>query len=108
MVKNWLPQRYKVVLMPNFRKTREDVLSYASENWWENSVRNFRDILVRKLNNLQIFPNGYPRYQDTPYRRILVWDFIVLFRVDVDSDQVIVFGIYHSSQNLSEIVGDLE
>ena len=104
MGENWLPQKYKVVLSPNYRETRRKVFLYISEKWWENSVENFNVLLGKRLRNPAVFPNGYPRYQNTPYRRFLVWDYLVLFRVDVDSGRVIVFGIYHSSQNLSELL----
>jgi len=108
VVNNSLPREHSIVYTEKYYSLYEGIFAYIDEHWWENSVRNFHDLLVKKLNDLQTFPNGYPRYQETPYRRILVWDYLVLFRVDVDSGQVIVFGIYHSSQNLSEIIGDLE
>jgi plasmid stabilization system protein ParE len=103
-----LPLRYDVVITDNFWVSFDAVTAYISKHWWEISVTNFSDDMWRKLNNLATFPNGYPKYRDTKYRRFLVWDYLVIFAVDDISSTVVVYGIYHSAQNLRKIVGDFD
>jgi plasmid stabilization system protein ParE len=95
-------------LAESFWTSFAEVQDYFMQNWSISSIDYFQAELWRKLANLGIFPNGYPRWRDTNFRHCLVWDYLIFFQVDEANGAIIVMKIYHAARNLESLLKEKE
>lgn len=104
---------YEVVLDPLVVDKVDEIVGYISEVLASpNAATSFLDAFEELVGNLEELPLAYPFAQDPRiaargYRRALVGNYLVLFRVDETGERsgvVLVTNVFHGSQNYRELL----
>jgi plasmid stabilization system protein ParE len=63
-------------------------------------------LLKKKTSRLKDYPYSCPEYEDDPdYRRLVVGDYLVFYKVNEDDKTIEVHRILHGSQNIQKQLG---
>lgn len=104
---------YEVVFDPLVVDKVDEIVGYISEVLASpNTATSFLDGFDELVGNLEELPLAYPFAQDPRlaargYRRALVGNYLVLFRVDETDERsgvVLVTNVFHGSQNYRELL----
>ena len=82
----------------------EGILEYKSMHYPGTAGR-FIDAIEEVLNNIAQFPLMYPVYENNPrYRRAIVNEYILFYRVVDTKPKVRIYRILHCKRDLIELV----
>ena len=95
---------YKAVFLPEARGDSEEIREYLSQ-YYESTVRNFFALLKKRINSIKSNPFIAPPYLERPsYRRLVVEDYLVFYKVDEDKKLIEIHRILHGSRDISRYV----
>lgn len=79
------------------------IIEYLKSEWSANQIRNFNNILDRKLEIIVNYPYSYPSVQNNKYvRKCVLLKQISLFYL-IKSDKIFVLRLFDSRQNPSKL-----
>ena len=91
---------YKIQYLPVVRQDIADIKAYLSQ-FYENTFPNFMAKLERSVKKLGDMPYMGVEYKD--FRRIVVGDYLVFYRVNEPMRTVQVYRILHGAKNIQRI-----
>ena len=95
---------YKAVFLPEAKTDSEEIQQYLSL-YHESTVRNFFTLLKKRINSLKSNPFIAPLYLERPsYRRLVVEDYLVFYKVDKDKKLIEIHRILHGSKDISRYI----
>jgi len=90
---------YKVRYLPTMRRDVAEIKAYMSQ-FYESTFSNFMDKLRRSTSLLENMP-----YMDTVYknyRRLVVDDYLVFYKIDEALKFVEIYRVIHGSKNIQK------
>jgi len=99
--------KYTIKFLPLSVTDLEDIKEYLSQ-YYESTVANFFNLLKEKISRLKNFPHSCPKYEDAPdYRRLVVGDYLVFYKVNEDEKSIEIHRILHGSQQIQNRLGNI-
>jgi len=96
--------RYKIAYLPEARSDTRQIRRYLDQ-YYQSTVMNFFDLLKESIGNLKTNPLMYERYERRPdYRRMVVGDYLVFYKVLEDKHRVEIHRILHSSRQIERYI----
>jgi addiction module toxin, RelE/StbE family len=87
---------YKIVYLPVAEQDINDIASYLSQ-FYENTVGKFITSLDKSISRLSDNPYIGTAYRS--YRKLVVSEYLVFYKVDDEDNVVIIFRVLHSSRD---------
>lgn len=103
-------ETYKVLVSKSYQRDLKEIIHYISHNLDAPfTAHNFLDSIQDTVNSLKIMPYRYPLVKDIylskkGFRKCLVKNYIIFYKVDEDRKIIQVHRILHSKQNWLEIL----
>ena len=92
--------KYKVRFSPYAKEDKKEIKSYLSK-FYPKTPQRFTALLKKHIANLKENPYIYPEYpENTNYRRMLVGNYIVFYKVDDAERQIDIYRILRASWDL--------
>ena len=92
---------HRIKYMPRAKADLTRIGVYLSQ-YYRSTAKKFFTLLTEKIKRLKEFPYSCPIYEDAPnFRKLVVSDYIVLYKVIEDTKTVEVHRIFHGSQDIS-------
>jgi len=104
---------YKLKYLPSFINDYWQTLHYISYTLYAPQAAwrllNHTDIAIARLTDNPRLGKVYITLdgRETPYRRLIIRNHIVLYRIDEDAQQVNIHRIVYGRRDLDRIVGEL-
>jgi len=96
--------KYQIVFLPEARGDSEEIRQYLSQ-YYESTVRNFFSLLKNRIDSLKTNPFMAPVYPGRPsYRRLVVDDYLVFYKVDEDKKLIEIHRILHGSRDIGRYI----
>ena len=96
--------KYTVVFLPEARADSEEIRQYLSQ-YYESTVSNFFALLKERISYLKLNPSIAQSYADRPsYRRLVVDDYLVFYKVDEDRKLIGIHRILHGSRDVGRYI----
>ena len=96
--------KYKMVFLPEARADSEEIRQYLSR-FHESTVRDFFALLKKRINALKSNPFIAQQYVERPsYRRLVVKDYLVFYKVNEGEKLIEVHRILHGSRNIRRYI----
>ena len=94
--------KYKVRFSPFAKEDKKEIKAYLSK-FYPETPRRFTASLKEHIDNLKENPYLYPEYpENTAYRRMLVGNYIVFYKVNDTEKQIDVYHILRASWDLQK------
>jgi len=92
--------KYQIKYLPDSAVDRSEIRDYLSQ-YYKSTIKNFFDLLRKKIARLKEFPYSCPIYEDDPdYRILVVGDYLVFYIVN-EADRIVeIHRIFHGSQDI--------
>jgi addiction module RelE/StbE family toxin len=95
---------YSVDLLRRAEADLDEICEYLSQ-FYPGTVGRFLTALEQALDNAAHNPMMYQAYEwDASYRRIVVQDYLVFYKVDESAKQVKVYRVLHGKRNIPDIL----
>ena len=94
--------KYKVIWSPKFIRKLDNILAYISFDLKEPMVaKNFYNKVLKCLATIEYFPEIHSKFyiNNIIHRKIIIKNYIIIYKVDSNSKQIFILNIFHSSQN---------
>jgi addiction module RelE/StbE family toxin len=92
--------KYKIRFLPDAAIDRDEIKTYL-EQYNGSTFKKFFALLREKTTLLKDFPYSCPVYEDDAYyRKLIVGDYVVFYRVDEESNAIERHRILHGSRNM--------
>ena len=92
--------KYKVRFSPFAKEDKKEIKAYLSK-FYPETPRKFTNFLKEHIANLKENPYLYPEYQkNTDYRRMLVGNYIVFYKINDSEKQIDIYRILRASWDL--------
>ena len=96
--------RYEIAYLPEARSDTRQIRRYLAQ-YYQSTVTNFFDMLKESIGNLKTNPLMYERCASRPeYRRMVVGDYSVFYKVLDDKHRVEIHRILHSSRQIERYI----
>ena len=96
---------YRIKYLPDTVTDRANIKEYLSQ-YYESTAKEFFILLKAKIEQLKEFPYSCPVYEDDlEYRRLVVGDYLVFYRVNDKEKIVEIHRIFHGSQDIRQQIG---
>jgi addiction module RelE/StbE family toxin len=96
--------KYKVRFSPYAKEDKEHIKSYLSK-FYPKTPRKFIISLKKQIAYLKDNPYIYPEYQEnTDYRRMLVSNYIVFYKINDAEKQIDIYRILRASWDLPKYI----
>jgi addiction module RelE/StbE family toxin len=95
---------YTVRFSPFAKKDKKEIKTYLSK-FYPDTPHRFTASLKERITNLKDNPYIYPEYpENTDYRRMLVGNYIVLYRINDAEKQIDIYRILRASWDLPKYI----
>lgn len=94
-------KNYNIQTTQNFEEEFRDILYYISSILKEPIIsKKLYSKIINKLLSLNIFPERYTliSYNEN-IRKLLIDNFVIIYQVDISSNQIFILHIFHNSQD---------
>lgn len=99
-----LKRAYKVRTLSTAKDDFKQIKQYLSQ-YSSNTAKKFFDEYKSKLDLIKIFPNMYEQSSiDPDYRRMIVGDFLVFYRVDEKTGIISIERAGHGSRDFQRLL----
>lgn len=103
-VRNMGINNYKIVLTDMAKDDLEETYNYISNNLKEPNIANkLMDKIEKDILKLKQFPFAYSEIHIKPknkiYRRLVTGNYVVLYRVEEEIKQVVIFHIFYEKRD---------
>lgn len=101
-----ISSKYKVFLFPRAYREIEWIYAYISHEILETKLAKKQiDRIWEKIESLSTFPHAHQdrpvgRYSDKGYKRLLIDNYIAVFRINEDKKEVYVVTVQYAGRNL--------
>ena len=104
---------YKVRLTPRARVDLTNIVEYVRRKESATTAIKVRKGIMEAIKKLQKLPESHAKVEELSdeqivFRRMLKWDYKIVFTVEKDELVVLVVKIYHGSQNPDAIIEELK
>lgn len=94
--------KYDIMFLPRADRNLIDINEYLSR-FYPSTAAKFFEELDRKISLLREMPHIGQRYiHNEKYRRLLVYDYLVLYVVDESRQMIEIHRIFHGSQDIRQ------
>ena len=95
---------YKIIFLPEAKNDLGIVRQYLSL-YYKNTVKTFFCLLKKSIDALKENPYMYQKFLERPsYRRLVIRDYLVFYKVDDVKNTVEIHRILHSSRELERYI----
>ncbi len=95
---------YKLSLLKRAELDLEEILAYKAQ-YYAGTADAFLTALEKTLNGISGNPLMYPAYDNNPrYRRAVVEDYLLFYRVEKEASVVQVYRILHGRRDLRKFL----
>lgn len=98
-----LENEYKIFLTNKFKEELENIIYYIKYKLKEPVIAdNMYHKIMQKILSLKFMPNRYAKLDLLPnlnLRKLIIKNYIVLYKVYNNTNQVFILHIFHCSQN---------
>ena len=96
--------KYKILFSPLAKEDKNEIKTYLSK-FYPGTPGKFTELLKKQIDFLKENPYMYPEFSENKdYRRMLVGNYIVFYRVDDKKRQVSIFRILRASWDLPNYI----
>jgi len=94
--------KYEVNILPETDLDIENIIIFLNRQFvWKETLFRLRDVLYSKIYSLEFYPEIFPEiYND--YRRALVKNYSIFYKVDNIKKEVTIYRVLHQAQNFEE------
>lgn len=93
--------RYVISVTQSALQDLENIYEYVKNNLYDLAAYRQESLVISRIRQLKIFPNGNPPYEPVPpLRSIRAGKYRIFFLVDEETKTVKIVRILHSSQDL--------
>lgn len=94
-------KKYKVIWLNSFKTELSHIYFYLCNNLKQHySAKNLHTRISKLLSSLSYFPERYPKLSiHKDIRKIVFNKYIILYTVNLNTQEVFILHIFHSSQN---------
>ena len=98
--------KYQIRFLSDAGTDWDDIRAYLSQ-FYESTATTFFRLLKQKIAQLKDFPYSCPVYEDDPdYRRLVVGDYLVFYRVNESDKLVEIHRIFHGARNIKQCLDE--
>ena len=91
--------KYQVEILPKTHEDIEGFFKFLKQNFVENNILlKFRNLIYYKIYSLEYFPEIFPEVYKN-YRRLLIKDYSIFYKVNKKEKRVIIHRFLHQSQD---------
>ena len=94
---------FRVIYLPSAKQNLREIALYLSQ-FYENTLGKFMDHLDKSVSHLEEMP--YMGIAFGNFRRLVVGDYLVFYKVDEEVRIVWMYRILHGTQNLQNKLTD--
>ena len=96
--------KYKVVFLPEARADADEIMHYLSQ-YYQSTVISFFALLKKQISSLKSNHYIAQSYSEWPsYRRMLVADYLVFYKVDNASKMIEIHRILNGSRDIGRYI----
>ena len=88
---------FRIIYLPSAKQNLREIALYLSQ-FYENTFEKFMNQLDKSVSHLEEMPHMGMIYKD--FRRLVVDDYLIFYKVDEKAQEVRIYRILHGSQNL--------
>ena len=97
---------YRVIYLPESRNDTREIRQYLTQ-YYRSTSKSFFTLLRKRINSLKSNPFIAQQYPEKPsYRRLVVEDYIVFYKVFEDRKLVEIHRILHGSREIDRYISD--
>ncbi len=105
-------KKYRIVLTPRAKASITRIISRVEAEASKSVSQKVRRGIMSTIRKLKTFPESHQVFEEISdekivFRRILKWDYKIVFTVKEDVLEVVVVQVYHSAQGLEQIIRQL-
>jgi len=98
-----MDKKYRVVVSMEARDDLKRELDYIRRKWSVQRAKIVRDGISKAITKLDTFPGAHPKLhrictEERTYRFVPKWSYLIIFRIEIEEDQVRVVSIFSSDQ----------
>jgi plasmid stabilization system protein ParE len=106
-------KKYKVRITPKARQDLNQIVQYLRRNTSNEVATKVRRGIVAAIDKLVTHPEAYQTFTEIStekvvFRRMLQWDYKIVYTVNKQELVVLVVKIYHGHQSQDDIVDELK
>ena len=99
---------YLIYTTKNFENEFNNILNYIHFILKEPYIAvKLYNKIINKLFSLNIFPERYPlllNYENSNIRKLLIDNFIIVYKIDNQFKQIFILHIFHNNQNYLNLI----
>ena len=97
---------FKITYLPESRDDAIEIRKYL-EQFYKGTGKKFFALLKKRINSLKSSPYLAQQYEEwPPYRRLVVGDYLVFYKVDEERNLVEIHRILHGSREIDRYLSD--
>lgn len=101
-------KKYKVILTPRAQSSLRRITNYLRETASNAVAQKVRKGILETVKSLKTFPYSHEVIEEMSteqviYRKVLKWSYKIVFTIQEEELEVIVFQIYHGAQGPDEV-----
>ncbi len=106
-------KKYKVRITPKARQDLSQIVQYLKRSASNEVATNVKRGIMGAINRLETYPEASQAFKEIStekvvFRRILKWEYKIVYTVDKDELVVLVVKIYHGRKSQEDIIGELK
>ena len=96
--------KYELIFLPQARTDAEEVRKYLSQ-YYAGTAGRFFALLKKRISTLKTNPFICEQYHERPsYRKMVVNDYLVFYKVNDDQKRVEIHRILHGSRDIDRFL----
>ena len=101
---------FKIEFLPTAKKDIDNIIYYISNNLKNiSAAKKIKDLFISSLDNVALFPYGYPIYQpfdtlENEYRYYRVNNFLIFYTINDREKSVTITRVLYQKMDISEIL----
>ena len=96
--------KFRIIFLPQTKNDRAEIKSFLSK-FYKGTYKRFSILLKKKISRLKIFPFSGPVYESNPrYRKLIVGDYLIFYKVYESIKIVEIHYIIHSSRDIASLL----
>lgn len=106
-------KRYRILLTPRAKASISRIISRLEAEESKSVSQKVRRGIMDTIRKLKTFPESHEVFEEISdekivFRRVLKWDYKIVFTVKKDVLEVVVVQVYHGAQGLQRIIRQLK
>ena len=99
-----MSEKFEIIFLPEAVSELENIYKYISENSFSEKTANKVIIDIDKaISYIKTFPYMYPMSVFDGYRKCIVKNYVVFYRVDEIAKEAIIVHVFHGAQDIENL-----